>query len=91
MIGFIDDNRAAYVVEPICKVLPIAPSTYHARWHNGRIPPRLHQGPDATSVYTPRSAVSSRQTLGFMVCARCADSSAASVRHWPTVTPGPGA
>ena len=31
MIGFIDDNRAAYGVEPICKVLPIAPSTYHAR------------------------------------------------------------
>jgi putative transposase len=31
MIGFIDDNRAVYGVEPICRVLPIAPSTYHAR------------------------------------------------------------
>jgi len=31
MIEFIDDHRAAYGVEPICKVLPIAPSTYHAR------------------------------------------------------------
>ena len=31
MIGFIDDNRATYGVEPICRVLPIAPSTYHAR------------------------------------------------------------
>ena len=31
MIGFIDDNRAAHGVEPICRVLPIAPSTYHAR------------------------------------------------------------
>src|SRR5688572_10902319 len=30
MIAFIDDHRAAYGVEPICKVLPIAPSTYHA-------------------------------------------------------------
>ena len=30
MIGFIDDYRAAYGVEPICRVLPIAPSTYHA-------------------------------------------------------------
>jgi transposase InsO family protein len=30
MIGFIDDRRAAYGVEPICRVLPIAPSTYHA-------------------------------------------------------------
>jgi putative transposase len=30
MIAFIDDQRGAYGVEPICKVLPIAPSTYHA-------------------------------------------------------------
>jgi putative transposase len=30
MIAFIDDHRASYGVEPICKVLPIAPSTYHA-------------------------------------------------------------
>ena len=29
MITFIDDHRGAYGVEPICKVLPIAPSTYH--------------------------------------------------------------
>jgi putative transposase len=31
MIGFIDDHRAAYGVEPICRVLPIAPSTYYAQ------------------------------------------------------------
>jgi putative transposase len=30
MIAFIDDHRVAYGVEPICKLLPIAPSTYHA-------------------------------------------------------------
>ena len=30
MIGFIDDHRAAFGVEPICRVLLIAPSTYHA-------------------------------------------------------------
>jgi putative transposase len=30
MIAFIDEHRAAYGVEPICRVLPIAPSTYHA-------------------------------------------------------------
>ena len=30
MIAFIDDHRAIYGVEPICRVLPIAPSTYHA-------------------------------------------------------------
>ena len=30
MVDFIDDHRAEYGVEPICKVLPIAPSTYYA-------------------------------------------------------------
>ena len=30
MIAFVDDHRDAYGVEPICRVLPIAPSTYHA-------------------------------------------------------------
>jgi putative transposase len=30
MKAFIDDHRDVYGVEPICRVLPIAPSTYHA-------------------------------------------------------------
>jgi hypothetical protein len=29
MIAFIDERRGEYRVEPICKVLPIAPSTYY--------------------------------------------------------------
>ena len=29
MIAFIDDHREAHGVEPICRVLPIAPSTYY--------------------------------------------------------------
>ena len=29
MIAFIDEHRGAYGVEPICRVLPIAPSVYH--------------------------------------------------------------
>ena len=44
MIAFIDDHRGAYGVEPICKVLPIAPSTYRAhaarRAAPGRLPAR---------------------------------------------------
>ena len=31
MTAFIDEFRGQYGVEPICRVLPIAPSTYHAR------------------------------------------------------------
>jgi hypothetical protein len=30
MVSFIDDHRMEYGVEPICAVLPIAPSTYYA-------------------------------------------------------------
>ena len=30
MVAFIDDHRENYGVEPICKVLPIAPSTYYS-------------------------------------------------------------
>ena len=33
MIAYIDANRDRFGVEPICKVLPIAPSTYHAARH----------------------------------------------------------
>jgi putative transposase len=29
MVAFIDEHRDEYGVEPMCKVLPIAPSTYH--------------------------------------------------------------
>jgi hypothetical protein len=41
MIAFIDDHRGAHRVEPICKVLPIAASTYHAHAANRRDPDRL--------------------------------------------------
>jgi putative transposase len=30
MVSLIDEHRATYGVEPICTVLPMAPSTYHA-------------------------------------------------------------
>ena len=44
MIAFIDNHRGAYGVEPICRVLPIAPSTYRAhaarRADPARPPPR---------------------------------------------------
>lgn len=38
MIAFIDEHRDAYGVEPICRVLPIAPSTYHERVAKRRDP-----------------------------------------------------
>jgi transposase InsO family protein len=41
MIAFIDDHRGAHGVEPICKVLRIAPSSYHAHAAKRRDPARL--------------------------------------------------
>jgi hypothetical protein len=41
MIAFIDDHRATYGVEPICRVLPIAPSTYRAHAARRADPDRL--------------------------------------------------
>lgn len=40
MVTFIDDHREVYGVEPICQVLPIAPSTYHAHKARERAPSR---------------------------------------------------
>jgi transposase InsO family protein len=50
MIGFIDDHRDVPGVEPICRLLPIAPSTYHA--HVAR-----RRDPSLTSVRAQRDAV----------------------------------
>ena len=47
MIAFIDDHRDVHGVEPICRVLPIAPSTYHdyaaRRRDPERLPPRARR------------------------------------------------
>jgi len=43
MTAFIDAHREDYGVEPICKVLPIAPSTYHAHAVQQRDPKRLSE------------------------------------------------
>jgi transposase InsO family protein len=47
MVSFIDDHRGIYGVEPICRILPIAPSTYYthkARQADpGLLPPRARR------------------------------------------------
>ena len=47
MIAFIDEHCASYGVEPICRELPIAPSTYHAkiarRADPSKAPPRVRR------------------------------------------------
>ena len=47
MVSFIDAHRDAYGVEPICEVLPIAPSTYYEHKareaDTSRLPPRFRR------------------------------------------------
>ena len=56
MVAFIDAHREAYGVEPICVLLPIAPSTYLAGPARRRGPPR--RPPDPVG---PRLAALTRQ------------------------------
>jgi putative transposase len=65
MITFIDNHRGEYGVEPICRVLPIAPSTYrgHAarRRDPARIPARVRRdvalAPEIRRVFDENFAV----------------------------------
>ena len=65
MISFIDDHRGDYGIEPICRVLPIAPSTYHEhavrRKEPERLPARAKRDatlkPEITRVFTENFAV----------------------------------
>ena len=50
MINFVDAYRDEHGVEPICKVLPIAPSTYHAHAHR-------RAKPETAPVRVKRDAV----------------------------------
>ena len=53
MIAFIDAHRGDYGVEPICRVLPIAPSTYHDHAVKQRDPSRLPPRAQRDLALTP--------------------------------------
>ena len=85
MIAFIEEYRSAYGVEPICRVLPIAPSTYYEHVRRRRnpetAPPRVRRDEELKSeikrvfdenfgVYGVRKVWRQMQRDGFDV-ARC--------------------
>jgi putative transposase len=85
VIAFIDEHRESYGVEPICRVLPIAPSTYHDHAAKRRDPallsPRAKRDQDLKpavtrvfaenfSVYGVRKVWRQMRREGFDV-ARC--------------------
>ena len=46
MVAFIDEHRDEYGVEPICSMLPIAPSTYYEHRARAEDPERRPAHPD---------------------------------------------
>jgi len=56
MIAFIDDHREAHGVEPICKVLPIAPSTYHLHAAKRADPAKLSTRAKRDAALKPKIA-----------------------------------
>ena len=53
MVGFIDDHRGEHGVEPICDVLPIAPSTYYDHLAKRADPSRLSDRARRDEVLRP--------------------------------------
>ena len=54
MVAFIDAHRKAYGVEPICAVLPVAPSTYYEQKARQADPTRLPARAQRDAVLRPR-------------------------------------
>ena len=75
MIAFIDDHRGDYGVEPICRVLPIAPSTYHEHLAQRRDPSRLSSRVQRDRALKPEVMRVFTENFGVYgvrkVCDRC--------------------
>ena len=54
MISFIDEHRSVFGVEPICRLLPIAPSTYYENV--------------AKRLDVDRLSVRARSDIGLLIC-----------------------
>ena len=53
MIGFIDEHKDRYGIEPICGVLPIVPSTYYAHHAQRKDPQRRSKRAKRDAVLQP--------------------------------------
>jgi putative transposase len=71
MTSFIDEHRGEYGVEPICRVLPIAPSTYHERVAQRRDPSRLAPRVQRDEAMKPEVRRVFDANFKVYACARC--------------------
>lgn len=70
MTAFIDEHREEYGVEPICRVLPIAPSTYHERVAQRRDPSRMWARAQRDQALKPEVLRVFAETSAYTACAR---------------------
>jgi putative transposase len=78
MIAYIDANRDRFGVEPICQLLPIAPSSYYAAKNR---PPSAKALRD-TELKAEIARVHAEH-FGVYGAARCGGSLAAKGSRWP--------
>ena len=70
MIAFIDHHRGAHGVEPICRVLPIALSTYRAQAARRRDPDRRPDRAKRDAALMPEIARVFEENFRSQACAR---------------------
>jgi hypothetical protein len=83
MLRFIDAHRDAYGVEPICDVLPIAPSLYYewrARQRDPERRPRRARRDDVLSREIRRCGTRSAKSTE---CGRCGSTCGGKASPWP--------
>ena len=70
MYGLVDEHRDVHGVEPICKVLPIAPSTYDERVAQRRDPSLLSVSVQRDQMLKPEMVLVFAETLQCAAFAR---------------------
>ena len=80
---FVDANRESYGVEPICRMLPIAPSTYYEQKRERRTQAASQRERSATSNSAARFVVYGKENFErVMACARSGVSFAVRAATW---------
>ena len=89
MVEFIDEHRDEYGVEPICAVLPIAPSTYYEQRARRLDPERRPAREKRDEMLRSRSGASIRRASGAStVSRRCGDRCFARASRSPDAPSG---
>jgi putative transposase len=83
MIAFIDDHRQAHGVEPICRVLPIALSTYHAHVAKRVDPSRLSARDRRDAALKEEVRRVFEANFRVYGSARCGGNCSARASMWP--------